>query len=339
MQKSAPTPYRPVIGITMGDPAGIGPEIILSLLSSKEICSVCIPVVIGCGAVLDAAAELIGVRNPCKRISGPGTISPESPDPLLMDLANIQIGEYSIGRISAKAGRASVEYLFRAIELAKNGDIHAIVTAPIHKEALHRAGFIYAGHTEILAERTGSTNYAMMLIGGPIRVVLVTTHIPLKEVPSRITIEGVLQKIRLADQGMRDLDFDHPRIAVAGLNPHGGEGGIFGREEQEIISPAVAQAWEQGIDVTGPLPPDTVFYQAYHGRYHAVVCMYHDQGLIPLKMIAFDSGVNVTLGLPIIRTSVDHGTAFDIAGKGTANPASLTEAVKLAVRLVRNKTG
>lgn len=337
MQNKTPVPDRPVIGITMGDPAGIGPEIILSLLSGKEIYSACIPVVIGCGAVLEAAALLFGAKNPCKRISGPGAIPPLSPGPFLIDLENILPGEYEVGRISAKAGGASAEYLFRAVELAINGEIHAMVTAPIHKGALHLAGHHYAGHTEILAEKTGSTNYAMMLVGGPIRVVLVTTHIPLREVPDRLTTQGVLQKILLADQGMRDLGFDHPRIAVAGLNPHGGEGGIFGSEEQEIISPAVSRAREKGIDVTGPLPPDTVFYQAYHGRFHAVVCMYHDQGLIPLKMIAFDSGVNITLGLPIIRTSVDHGTAFDIAGKGTASPTSLMEAVKLAVQLVRNK--
>lgn len=339
MQNKNYMPDRPVIGITMGDPAGIGPEIILSLLSSKEIYSVCIPVVIGCGAVLDATADLLGVKNPCKRISGPGEIPPGSPAPFLIDLANIHAGEYTVGRISAKTGRASVEYLFHAVELAKNGKIHAIVTAPINKEALHLAGYPYAGHTEMLAEKTGSTNYAMMLVGGPIRVILVTTHLPLREVPAGLTTQGVLQKIRLADQGMRDLGFERPRIAVAGLNPHSGEGGIFGHEEEQIIAPAVLKARQQGMDVTGPLPPDTVFYQAYHGRFHAVVCMYHDQGLIPLKMIAFDSGVNVTLGLPIIRTSVDHGTALDIAGKGVANATSLTEAVKLAVKLVRNKAG
>jgi 4-hydroxythreonine-4-phosphate dehydrogenase len=176
----------------------------------------------------------------------------------------------------------------------------------------------------------------MMLMGGPIRVILVTTHLPLRDVPDRLTTEAVRQKIRLADQAMRALGFDPPRIAVAGLNPHSGEGGLFGDEEQRIIKPAVDQSKNEGIDVSGPFPPDTVFHQAYRGKFHVVVCMYHDQGLIPLKMIAFDKGVNVTLGLPIIRTSVDHGTAFDIAGKGLANPGSLIEAVKVAIKLIQH---
>jgi 4-hydroxythreonine-4-phosphate dehydrogenase len=229
-----------------------------------------------------------------------------------------------------------VEYILSAIELARNGTIHAMVTAPIHKEAIHLAGYDYPGHTELLAERTKAREVGMMLMGGPIRVILVTTHLPLRDVPDRLTTEAVRQKIRLADQAMRALGFDPPRIAVAGLNPHSGEGGLFGDEEQRIIKPAVDQSKNEGIDVSGPFPPDTVFHQAYRGKFHVVVCMYHDQGLIPLKMIAFDKGVNVTLGLPIIRTSVDHGTAFDIAGKGLANPGSLIEAVKVAIKLIQH---
>ncbi len=328
---------RPVIGITMGDPAGIGPEIILSWLARRESPFSCTPLIIGSESVLAATAEKLGLPDPCTKISGTGPLFPSDGRALILDVANIHPGEYATGRISDKTGRASLEYVFKAIELALAGKIDAMVTAPIHKEAIHMAGYSYAGHTELLAEKTNTQNFAMMLVGGPLRVVLVTTHLPLREVPGKLSTDQVLQKILLADQAARALGFPSPRIAVAGLNPHGGEGGIFGDEEERIIAPAVMQAEKQGIDASGPLPPDTLFHKAYRGEFHAVVSMYHDQGLIPLKMIAFDQGVNITLGLPIIRTSVDHGTALDIAGKGIAHSESLAEAVGIALKLVRHR--
>ncbi len=215
--------------------------------------------------------------------------------------------------------------------------VAAIVTAPINKEAIHLGGYRYAGHTEILAEKTGAREVGMMLMGGPIRVVLVTTHLSLQQVPGALSTAAISQKIRLAHEAMQALGFDAPRIAVAGLNPHAGEGGLFGDEEHRLIAPAVAQARQAGLSVSGPLPPDTLFHHAYHGAYEVIVCMYHDQGLIPLKMIAFDRGVNVTLGLPIIRTSVDHGTAYDLVGSGQASDGSLYEALLVALELAAHR--
>jgi 4-hydroxythreonine-4-phosphate dehydrogenase len=321
----------------MGDPAGIGPEIILAMLAGKESRVDCQIVVIGSAIVLDEAARLVKMANPCTTISEMQEISASQKMPFLLDLKNIRAGDYLPGVLSPQAGSASVEYVLKGIDLALRGDIDALVTGPIHKEAIHLAGYRYQGHTELLAEKTGVQDYAMMLMGGPIRVILVTTHLALREVPGALNKDAIYSKITLANSAMVDLGFERPRIAVAGLNPHGGEGGLFGDEEKRIISPAVSRAQRAGINASGPLPPDTVFYQAYRKRFDAVVCMYHDQGLIPLKMIAFEKGVNVTLGLPIVRTSVDHGTAFDIAGKGLASPESLIEAVKIAIQLVRKR--
>lgn len=324
---------KPVIGITMGDPAGIGPEIILSMINRRENTTNFLPLVFGSAAVFNAAAEHLSIPNPFHILSDIRELSRKCDKPCLLDLKNIDPSDFTPGEISPAAGQASIEYVLRAVEAALQKKIDAVVTAPIHKEAIHLAGFNFDGHTELLAQKTGTRNFAMMLIGGPIRVVLVTTHLALKEVPHALTVEKILQKIILARQAMLDLGFPSPHIAVAALNPHAGEHGLFGEEEERIILPAVAEAQKEGIDVTGPVPPDTVFHQAYHGLFHAVVSMYHDQGLIPLKMIAFEKGVNVTLGLPIIRTSVDHGTAFDIVGQGKADPASLEEAIDVARQL------
>ena len=221
----------------------------------------------------------------------------------------------------------------KAVELALNKKVDGIVTAPISKEALKMAGMKWHGHTEMLAKLTNTKDYAMMLVGEPLRVILVTIHTPLRSVPDMITRESVLKTIKLAKKACDMLGIENPRIAVAGLNPHAGEAGIFGSEESNAIIPAIEDAKKLGIPVAGPYPPDTVFNKAYNGEIDMVVCMYHDQGLIPLKMIAFDRGVNVTVGLPIIRTSPDHGTAYDIAWKGIANPSSMLEAIKLAARL------
>jgi 4-hydroxythreonine-4-phosphate dehydrogenase len=236
-------------------------------------------------------------------------------------------------RPSAESGGASVGFIEKAIDLALRKEVDAIVTAPISKEALKMAGYPWPGHTEMIAEKCGTRNYAMMLAGGPLRVILVTIHTAIKNVPGLIRKDSVLRTIRLAKKACDMMGMKDPRIAVAGLNPHAGEAGIFGSEEVEEIAPAVDEAMHEGLPVTGPYPPDTVFHKAYKGEIDMIVCMYHDQGLIPLKMICFDTGVNVTIGLPIIRTSPDHGTAYDIAWKGIASPSSMIEAIKLAAAL------
>lgn len=283
-------PNRPIIAITMGDPAGIGPEIAFKAASHPQVTKICRPVIIG-----DSKEEL-------KR--------------------------FRIGKISKAAGRASIGYVKKAIELALAKKVDAIVTGPINKEAIHLAGVKFPGHTELLAARTRTKNYAMMFVSPKLWVMLVTIHIPLKNVPSSIRRQKVLNTIKLAHQVRPG------RIAVAGLNPHAGEGGLFGREEIEQIIPAVRDARKLGINVVGPISPDAVFNQAAAGKYDLVVAMYHDQGLIPLKLLSFGRSVNVTVGLPIIRTSVDHGTAFDIAGKNRADPGSMIAAIKVAVELV-----
>jgi 4-hydroxythreonine-4-phosphate dehydrogenase len=246
---------------------------------------------------------------------------------------DFQTDYFKKNKPTAEGGRACVSYIKRAVELVISKQVDAIVTAPISKEALKMAGLKWPGHTEMLADLTRTKDYAMMLIGEHLRVILVTIHTALKNVPDLITKQKILKTIRLAKKACNMLGIKNPIIAVAGLNPHAGEAGIFGDEEIKKIIPAVKEAVKEGIPVSGPYPPDTVFHKAYKGNIDIVVCMYHDQGLIPLKMIAFDKGVNVTVGLPFIRTSPDHGTAYDIAWKGIANPSSMIEAIKLAARL------
>ena len=339
---------KPIVGITMGDAAGIGPEIIAKALSLREIYETCRPVVIGDADVMREGIKVARVNleiNPIKELSEArfehGIID-------VLDLNNVRVKDLEAGKPQAMAGKASVEYIEKAVELALRGEIHAVATAPISKEAINMAGYKYAGHTELLAHLTGTRDYAMMLTAGPLKVIHVTTHVPLSEVSRMIKKERVLKTIRLAHQIMRKLGFSNPRIAVAGLNPHRGEGGLFGTEEIYEIKPAVEQARNEGINVEGPLPADTVFVKAKGGAYDAVVAMYHDQGHIPIKLLGLEwneerkewtmvSGVNITIGLPIIRTSVDHGTAFRKAGKGTANPQSMIEAITLAAKMVEAK--
>lgn len=236
-------------------------------------------------------------------------------------------------RPTVEGGSACTGYIKKAVELALNRQVDGIVTAPISKEALKMVGVKWPGHTEMLADLTRTKDYAMMLAGGPLKVILVTIHTALRNVPDLITRQRVLKTIRLAKKACDMLKIRNPRIAVAGLNPHAGEAGIFGDEEKKKIVPAMAKARKEGIPVSGPYPPDTIFHKAYKGEVDIIVCMYHDQGLIPLKMIAFDKGVNVTIGLPFVRTSPDHGTAYDIAWKGIADPSSMIEAIKLAAKL------
>ena len=313
---------KPTIGITMGDPSGIGPEIILKSLFCSEIQSICSPVIYGDAEILNEAKKLTGIKNELKIIS----------------VTNLDKNDLSIGNPSVKGGEASILYIREAVKQALEGIIDAIVTAPISKESIHLAGSIYPGHTEMLKDLTGARNVAMMFEGGDFRVVLVTIHCALSEVPKLITQDRVFDAIELTHNSLVELfNIPSPKIVVCGLNPHAGESGIFGNEEIEHIIPAVRKAKDLGIDVTGPLPADTIFYRARQGIWDAVITMYHDQGLIPFKMLSFDDGVNVTLGLPIIRTSPDHGTAFDIAWRGKANPSSMIAAIKVAVNLARNR--
>ena len=315
----------------MGDPAGVGPEIIAKALADPEIRNVCNPIVIGSQRVLGEAYRLTGHTFRVHVATSPAQADP-SPDVLNLLEAG-ELTAFEQNRPSAESGNASVRYIEKAVDLALRKEVDGIVTAPISKEALKMAGYPWPGHTEMIAEKCGVRNYAMLLAGGPLRVILVTIHTAIKNVPGLIRKDSVLRTIRLAKKACDMLGIRDPRIAVAGLNPHAGEAGMFGDEEADAISPAVEDAKREGLPVTGPHPPDTVFHKAYTGEIDMIVCMYHDQGLIPLKMICFDTGVNATIGLPIIRTSPDHGTAYDIAWKGIASPSSMIAAIKLAATL------
>ena len=315
----------------MGDPAGVGPEIIAKALADPEIRNICSPIVIGSQRVLDEAFRIAGKTFRVHVAASPAHTDP-SPDVLNLLEAG-ELTAFERNRPSPLSGDASVRYIEKAVDLALRKEVDGIVTSPISKEALKMAGYPWPGHTEMIAEKCGVRNYAMMLAGGPLRVILVTIHTALRNVPGLIRKDSVLRTIKLAKRACDMLGIKDPRIAVAGLNPHAGEAGMFGDEETYAISPAVEDAKREGLPVSGPHPPDTVFHKAYKGEIDMIVCMYHDQGLIPLKMICFDTGVNATIGLPIIRTSPDHGTAYDIAWKGIASPSSMIAAIKLAARL------
>ncbi len=324
----------PILAITSGDPSGVGPEIILKALQHPEVYALCRPLILGDRRILARAARFLELPEPdFEVVSDPkkGAYSPGRPT--LLDLHNANPDEIPVGRIAAASGRAAVEAVFAACDLAMDGAVDAVVTAPLNKAAMREAGFDYAGHTELLTERTGAQKVSMLLVGQGLRVVHVSTHVSLAEAIRRVTPERVEQTIDLAQQACRALGIPHPRIAAAGLNPHAGEGGMFGDEEQRCILPAVLAARARGLDVSDPVPPDTVFLRALKGEFDIVVAMYHDQGHIPMKLLAFDQGVNVSIGLPIIRTSVDHGTAFDIAGSGQAREDSLLAAIQVAVQM------
>ncbi|GBE15019.1 4-hydroxythreonine-4-phosphate dehydrogenase 2 [bacterium BMS3Abin14] len=321
----------PPLAITMGDPAGVGPEIIALAMEDEALRRRCI--VLGNRDRLAAGARKAGSPTRYRLISDPEGAGSMKPDVPLLEVADVPRG-LPFGRLNPAAGEAAYQCLIRAIDLALEGKVSGIVTAPLNKESLHQAGHPYPGHTEILAERTGSRDYVMMLAAGGMRALHVTTHIPISLVSRNISLERVLRVMHLGNDALVRMGIVKPRLAVAGLNPHAGEGGIFGDEETDILIPAVSAGLKEGFDVSGPIPPDVVFLRMYRGHYDAVITMYHDQGHIPLKLLAFESGVNVTLGLPIVRTSVDHGTAFDIAGKGLADPSSLVEAIRLAAGLV-----
>lgn len=318
------------VGITMGDAAGIGPEIVVKAYAHglNAPCAV-----YGDAGALRRAAAQLGARLDIAEIA---SIDQARPDPGCIQVVACSPAlpaDLALGRVSALAGRAAYDYVCAAIDDAQAGRIRAIVTAPLNKKSMHEAGIDFPGHTEILADRSATQDFAMMLANDELRVLLVTIHVALADVIARITPQAELTAMRLADRACRQMGIARPRVAVAGLNPHAGEGGKFGREDVDIIEPAIAAARAEGIDASGPWPGDTVFMRARRGEFDIVVAQYHDQGLIPVKYLGLDHGVNVTVGLPFVRTSVDHGTAFDIAGKGLADHASLVAAFDLALAM------
>jgi 4-hydroxythreonine-4-phosphate dehydrogenase len=327
---------KPLLGITMGDPAGIGPEVIVKALSRPAVRRMCRALVVGSPEVL--ARTIHRLRAPIKlsRVLAQDLSCPAAEIPVLDPLAQ-RLPKFSVGCVSKATGEAQVRYVEEAVRLALDGRIAGMVTAPINKEAINLAGFAYPGHTELLAELTGAKEVGMMIVGGSLRFMFTTTHIAMKDLASSLTVERVARAIRLCHEGLTRLfQIKRPRIAVAALNPHAGEGGLFGSEEIDVIAPGIANAKANGYLSQGPFPADTLIGQAARGRYDAVVAMYHDQGLIALKLAAFGKSVNITVGLPIIRTSVDHGTAYDIAGKGIADVGSIVEALSLAAGFARS---
>ncbi len=337
---------RPILGVTMGDPAGVGPEIIARALAEPAVIASSRPVVIGSAAIMKEALGLVGSPLALHVVRGIADSRWEAQTLECLDLGNVEAATLPRGEVSAAAGRAAYDYIERAIRLAQAGEIHGIVTAPVNKEALAAAGVRHSGHTEILAELSHTRDYAMLLMGKELRVIHVTTHVALRRVPDLVTRDRVLTTIRLAQRTMEGLGKPRARIAVAGLNPHAGEDGLFGDEEKREIVPAITAARGEGMTVVGPIPADTLFSRARGGEFDIVVAMYHDQGHIPVKTLGFEydesrktwtglSGVNVTVGLPFLRVSVDHGTAFDRAWKGTANHESMTEAIEVAVTMLQ----
>lgn len=327
----------PVIGISMGDPAGVGPELCLRALASPEVRALCAPVVFGDPGVLRRVAARCALPFACECVAARDWSAVAAvADPRVVACSALQADDVVPGEVQEMCGRAAYACVEAAANAAMAGSIDAMVTAPINKASLRLAGIPYPGHTEILAALTGTARYCMMMASDELAVSLATIHIGYSEVLGRLTSRGIADTIELTADAMRKLGRDDPLIAVCALNPHGGEQGLFGAEEQEIIQPAIDLACGKGIRVEGPMVPDTAFLPQRREQIDAYVVMYHDQGLIPFKMLAFEKGVNITLGLPIVRTSVDHGTAFDIAWQGTASAGSLVEAVKWAVRLAHS---
>jgi 4-hydroxythreonine-4-phosphate dehydrogenase len=326
--------YRPTIAITLGEPAGIGPEVIVKALADPILRNKARYIIYGMNELLHYAADLAEFDVFWWRDQYNGRLRSYPHDVVVVDYDQYSMLGSAVRSPSKMGGEASMRFCLDAIEAANRKLVDAVVTAPIAKESWKLAGFHYPGHTELLADKTGSRRYAMMFTGGPLKVVLATVHVPLMGLWGRLNIGTVFQPIELLHQAMIEwFDVPRPRIAVAGVNPHASENGQFGDEEERIIAPAILMARDQGIDVSGPYPPDTIFLRARDGHFDAVVAMYHDQGLIPVKLLAFDQAVNLTIGLPIIRTSPDHGTAFDIVGRNRANPGSMRAAIELAINL------
>ncbi|MGH7213301.1 MAG: 4-hydroxythreonine-4-phosphate dehydrogenase PdxA [Tepidisphaeraceae bacterium] len=327
--------YRPTIAITMGDPAGIGAEVIVKALADPVLRHKARYVVYGMNELLHYAADLAEFDVFWWRDQYNGRLRAYPHDVVVVDYDQYSmLGGSAVRTPSKMGGEASMRFCVDAIEAARRKIVDAVVTAPIAKESWKLAGYRYPGHTELFAEKTGARRFAMMFAGGPLKVVLATVHVPLMGLWGKLNIGAVFQPIELIHQALVDwFDIPKPRIAVAGVNPHASEHGQFGDEEERILSPAILMAKDQGIDVSGPYPGDTVFLSALQGKFDAVVAMYHDQGLIPVKLLAFDRAVNLTIGLPIVRTSPDHGTAFDIVGRNRANPGSMRAAIEMAINL------
>lgn len=330
------------IGITMGCPVGIGPEIILKFLTNFQGDDRFHPVVIGDAEVLQRCAKILGIvvdiKCWCPGATWlPGTVLVRQP--VYVDGMTLSVGDLSWGQPSRSTGLIMAACIEETVRLVQRGDLAAMVTCPITKATLQAAGYEYPGHTEMLADLCQTSDYAMMMAGPSLRVTLVTIHQGLAQVAASLSQENIFHLIELTGRSLQiDFGLPQPRMAVAGFNPHAGEGGIFGDEERRIIAPALEKARARGWLVAGPFPPDTVFQKAVQGQYDVVICMYHDQGLIPFKLLHFEDGVNVTIGLPIVRTSVDHGTAYDIAGQGKANPSSLQAAFEMAALIVDNRS-
>lgn len=326
----------PVIGITMGDPAGIGPEIILKALRDPAVWDICTPVLIGSPGVFLTHSAVLGLRTRLVPIDEAGGWAAPQRDKgyLIAHIGSLdETDRTRIGAPDASSGRAAYESIRLAVKLALEGKIHAMVTAPISKEALAMAGINYPGHTEMISDLCGEDDAVMMLIGGGIKVVLVTIHCALREVFTLLTPERLARTLRVTHSAFTHMGQPDVRIGVCALNPHGSENGLFGNEERDIIQPVLNDLRRQGIDVRGPFAADTIYMRSLRGEFDVIVAMYHDQGLIPIKTLDFHNGVNVTLGLPIIRTSVDHGTAYDIAGQNKASGLSLVAAITAAVEL------
>lgn len=324
---------RPRIGITMGDPAGVGPEVIVKALQHATVWESCMPIVIGDEGQLRRAEQVTGVTLPIEIIAAPDDVSLNRHGIFVIQTGHVP-ADLPLGQVSPVGGEAAYQYVVRATQLAQDGEIAAICTAPLNKEALHAAGHQYPGHTELLGHLTGRKDFAMVLVAPDLRVAHVTTHVGLKRALELATRAREEKVITIGAELLHQIGIAHPRIAVCGINPHAGEHGLFGEgEEEREITPAIEAMRAQGYDVSGPLPADTVFFRARRGEFDLVIAQYHDQGHVPVKVLGLEAGVNVTAGLPILRTSVDHGTAFDIAGTGVADERSMIEAIRLAAQL------
>ncbi len=342
------TTYKPVIGISMGDPSGIGPEICIKALSKKSVYDSCNPIIIGDANLLRDTALKLGIDVKIKSVGAVSDSKFVFGEIDVFDLQNVDQTVCKPGKVSAMSGEAAFQAVYTVIRLAMDGKIDATVTAPINKESIHKAGHEFSGHTEIYAHFTKTNKYAMLLADEGLRVIHVTTHVSLRKACDLCKKDRIKEVIQLIDDACRQFGISKPKIAVAGLNPHAGENGLFGDEEINEIIPAIKEAVNSGYDVEGPVPPDTMFVKAVQGKYDGCVAMYHDQGHIPFKLEGFKwdnekqalksvKGVNITLGLPIIRTSVDHGTAFEIAGRGIASEDALMVAMDYAIRMAKNK--
>lgn len=331
------TRLPPILAITMGDPAGTGPELLAKVFSNSELATLCRPLVVGDSKVMEQALRITGSSLRINSITTAADARYETGRLDVLHLANVDIASLELGKVSPACGQAAYEYVKTATELALRNEVDAIVTNALNKEAMNKAGHHYDGHTGLLAELCQSPSVTMMLVAERLRVSHISTHVPLSVAIERIRPERILKVIELTSEAIHKLGVAQPHIAVAGLNPHAGENGLFGTEEIEFIAPAITEASRRGYRISGPYPGDTIFFRTNQGEFDAAIAMYHDQGHVAAKMLGIWKGVNVTLGLPIIRTSVEHGTNFDLSGTGKSDPRSLVEATKLAAQFASNK--